>query len=205
MASLDHILIWLKKFLVSTEIRQVRFKKLILGPGLAVWLFLNLVVHGLLVSSHSQLPLSGRPAPGKWSALHILAATCPCSRRVLTHLENRGVLPEWSEEIALVDGSPERVGLLQALGFEVSSLSPNELDDFCGQVLLPQLIVRDPEGNTLYAGAYSAGPQLPPQGDVILVQLRGGKPVARLANPGCDISRGLIIRSGKTRGAGIAF
>ncbi|MBT9588553.1 hypothetical protein IV102_34770 [bacterium] len=89
-----------------------------------------------------------------------------------------------------MEGTASVVELFQAIGFEVSSLPSNELEDFCGQVLLPMLIVRDPAGNARYAGAYTTGPQAPLQGDFILVQLRRGQPVVRLANPGCEVSRG---------------
>lgn len=163
---------------------------------LGLWILLSLVLGGALAFAHDvRLPVllapSG-PAQGVWTAQHLLATRCRCSRSILEHLRRRGALPQWSETITLVEqGTSEPLRVLQEGGFQVTQISAAELEEMCGQAAVPLLIVRDPQGETRYTGAYAASTEAPAQDLAIFAQLRSGQAVPLLSISGCAVGRNL--------------
>lgn len=166
--------------------------------GLALWAVLTPLLGGTLLMLHEsplpvRTPLQGTPAP-RWSVLHLLAARCPCSARVLISLLNRGARPDVAEKIVLVEGTLEQARAIAERGFAVDCPGSEELEPRYGQSGAPLLVVHDLQGRAVYAGAYSPRPEWPSQDGEILNRLLAGQAVNPLRPQGCAVSRSLQKR-----------
>lgn len=129
--------------------------------------------------------------PG-WMAVHVLYAECPCSRRLVHHLLERGALPDVEETIVLVGDDGSLAADAPARGFAVEVVTEVELARRFGVESAPLFAVVDPEGTVRYAGGYTRRKQGSDVHDVeIVAALRRGDGAAELPLFGCAVSREL--------------
>jgi hypothetical protein len=161
---------------------------------LAAWATACTAVGAALMRSHwVPLPVppaqSGPPVDAHgWTALHVLAAECGCSHRVLAHLRRRGPEPDVRERILWVT---DRRDLLPTPppGFEVECLTAEELVTTYSIEAVPVLVLSAPDESVRYRGGYTARKQgLDVQDRRILSAVRGGEPVVALPVYGCATS-----------------
>lgn len=135
-----------------------------------------------------------------WRAVHVLAAGCPCSGSIADYLLQRGPTAGVeetayiaSEELAGPDAT-KLAAKLQARGYAVYCVTPDELQSTLGVRGGPWFLCIDPQGSTLYSGGYA--PQRPRAGvafeDVsILRQLQAGETVVAEPAFGCALDPAL--------------
>ena len=131
---------------------------------------------------------------GQWLAVHILDQECKCSLRVLDHLLDkprpRGVV----ERIVLIasEVSRDRISEIQAHGFDLDIVTPDQLADRYRVQAAPLLVVIDPADAVRYVGGYTPRKQADDVRDVaVLDALRRGEPVEPLPTFGCAVGRSL--------------
>src|SRR5438105_473548 len=74
--------------------------------ALLAWALSTAILGVALLAFHQPLPLPearAMTATGRWTLVHALSLTCPCSRRVLDYLKARGSRRDVEERILLVD------------------------------------------------------------------------------------------------------
>lgn len=127
-----------------------------------------------------------------WLATHVLYSECRCSRRILTHLFERGPVPGVAEKILLVGKNAEYERRGREAGFEVKVVSARELaDDFHVQAV-PLLVVQDGSNAVRYLGGYTDRKQGPDIRDASVIRdLMAGQARRELPLFGCAVSRKL--------------
>jgi hypothetical protein len=193
-----------------------RLERLIARGVLSLWFPTVLVVCAYLLGGHVlTLPapandsvrltsafaaMRSPPAEERWMALHVLYKGCRCSTRVLEHLLARGAEVGTKEQIVLVrtgddSGEADDAALgtrIRAAGFDLETLSTEELARRYGVEAAPLLVVSDPRGTVRYVGGYTDHKQSVVIRDhEILSALRGGGGVAALPVFGCAVSKEL--------------
>jgi hypothetical protein len=175
---------------------------------LAVWACLMIVIGSSLMVGH-WVPLP-RPAvddaawsanladirtdeaSGRWAVLHFLYAECPCSRRVLEHVIEQPPRDGVAERIILIGSDTALSARAERQGYEVDSVSPDELKSKYGVEAAPLLVVSDPDGTPRYAGGYTSRKQGPDfQDRHIIADLMAGHEVEPLPLYGCAVSQRL--------------
>jgi hypothetical protein len=163
--------------------------------GLLLWALATVVVGGALMVLHDGVlpvqPLAAAAPTPRWTALHVLAAKCPCSMRVLNHLVERGPLPTLDERVALVDGTPALADRLTARGFQVDVVTAEQLETRYGGIAAPVLQLRRPDGTVAYQGGYAARANLPADDVRLIAAAQAGQPAAPYPAFGCAVSRKL--------------
>jgi hypothetical protein len=182
-----------------------------LAPRLAlsVWVAVVLLVSAYLLGGHLlTLP---KPAPtdsrltaaiatargpndlGRWFVLHVLYEGCRCSARVLDHLLSRGASPFGAERVLLVgDPTPDVAKRITSAGYELESLTSEQIDLRFGIQAAPLMIVSDATNKIRYVGGYTDRKQSPDFHDLeIFAALSTGRTVSSLPVFGCAVSADL--------------
>jgi hypothetical protein len=193
-----------------------RLERLIARGVLSLWFPSVLVVCAYLLGGHVlTLPaptndsvrltsafaaMRSAPAEKRWIALHVLYEGCRCSTQVLEHLLARSAETSMTERIVLVrtgDGPAEAgdaalASRIRAAGFDLETLSTDELASRYGIEAAPLLVVSDPGGTVRYVGGYTDHKQSVVIRDhEILSALRGGQSIPALPVFGCAVSKQL--------------
>ncbi len=176
--------------------------------GLLVWAGLSLVVQSTLMVGHwYTLPAPDRADPRlehalaslvpaengeSWAAIHVLYSACRCSQRVFDHLFE-SERPDDLYEVVLLVGEDEDVETrAHAAGFDVVSVSPQELEKRYGVVSAPLLLVVNPEGRLRYAGGYTERKQgYEIEDEDVIDALQAGVTPEVLPLYGCGVSKEL--------------
>ena len=164
---------------------------------LIAWATAGTVVGAGLMRSHwvplvvppADAPAAGdsRREVGEWLALHVLAADCGCSRRVLAHLNRRGPEPGVRERILWVGSASHPPAV--SPGFEVECLTAETLAAEHRIEAVPVLVVVGPDGTVRYRGGYTARKQGYDIRDrQIVAAVRRGEPALPLPVYGCPSS-----------------
>lgn len=169
-----------------------------LQAAFGVWIAVALVGGTSLMASHlAALPTPapvdpsvvaelGRDGRGGWSTVHVLAAKCDCSRRILEHLVRRGPLDGVHERILWVTGDGRRPP--GADRFAVDLVAPRDVEARLGAIGAPTLLVGSPDGRVRYVGGYTRLKQSPVVADrEIVTRLARGEHVEPLPVLGCAI------------------
>ena len=160
---------------------------------LVAWATVCTVVGAGLMRAH-WVPLPVPPAgdavagaTGEWTVLHVLAADCGCSRRVLSRLNGRASEAGVRERILWVeDGEPEEP---MPVGFEVERLTAEGLATRHHIEAVPVLVVIAPDGVVKYRGGYTARKQgFDIRDRRIIAAVRRGEPTPPLPVYGCASS-----------------
>lgn len=165
---------------------------------LSMWAAVTVMIGGWLTALHA-LPLESQrawstPGSGRWSAVHVLDLKCPCSRAVLDRVRARGARHDITEVVALIHGKPEVQQSLEAAGFAVENVAPEQLEPELGVTAAPVLVVRAPDGTPRYVGAYAARRTRPPEDMGLIDAALAGHPAAPFPLFGCAVSRALQQR-----------
>jgi len=164
---------------------------------LIAWATAGTVVGAGLMRSH-WVPLAVPPADapdgiragsetGEWLALHVLAADCGCSRRVLAHLNRRGPESGVRERILWVGGASHPPAV--SPGFEVACPTAESLAAEHRIEAVPVLAVVAPDGTVRYRGGYTARKQgFDIRDRQIIAAVRNGDFVPALPVYGCRSS-----------------
>jgi hypothetical protein len=135
-----------------------------------------------------------RPAslPRGWSAVHVFAAECGCSKRLVDHLEKRGPAAGVFEKVVMVGDDPAIQRRLERRGFSFQTVTPDELAARYHVEAVPLLVVAAPDGAVRYAGGYTERKQGPAIRDLdILQSLRAEHAVRSLPLFGCAVTEAL--------------
>ena len=169
---------------------------------IALWFVAVIVAGAVLTSQHQPIQVSpevlptlfGPATPGYWRVIHVLSGSCGCSQRIMAHLARRHRLPDFAEEVVLIDDGtpylPETNPLLHRLEadqFHVRHLRPEDLPRGTSLYGVPLLLVASPSGQMRYAGGYG------PSGsdEELLSNLRSGQRRAPFPVLGCVVGRAL--------------
>ena len=133
---------------------------------------------------------------GKFIALHVLYADCPCSQRIADRLLKRNAIPGCHEKILFIGTSSAKTKQLVKNGFEIECLSPDELFTKYSIESAPLLVVTNiASGEIHYSGGYTSRKQgLDVMDEQVINQILQGKSVQ--SNPvfGCGVSEELQQR-----------
>lgn len=122
-------------------------------------------------------------------AFHFLYGDCPCSRRVLRTIVDRDPVHGVSERIVLIGDDPELKSKAIARGFEVETVTPDELKDRYGVDAAPLLLVANSNGLIQYSGGYTSRKQGLDVSDVSIIHhIVNGQTVEELPLYGCAVS-----------------
>lgn len=171
----------------------------------AVWAVGVVLIGGALTSFHQPFRLPEAEAlsrglgkysplgdgPPAWKMTHLLSGECGCSRRVMTHMLERGPASGVEEQIFLVDGGepylPDTDKVLTSLrsaGFPITHIADRDIPSNARFRAVPLLMVVSPEGGVAYLGGYgSAGDK----DEDILDRVRAGSSVTSLPVIGCAV------------------
>ena len=147
-----------------------------------------------------QIPTSQIAFPFKFSTecsspllvFHFLYADCPCSRKVLNHLIQRGPVKDVPELLVLVDGGEKQSRLAAQAGFHYFATTPQKLKSQFGIEAAPLLVATDRNGKIRYSGGYTSRKQGLDYVDVqVIHDLLQNKPVVEHPVFGCGVSDGL--------------
>lgn len=172
-----------------------KIHQIFLAISLLAWIGLGLVVGATWMGPHlfamrvpadtyQQLLLS--PVTG-WSMSHVLSAECDCSDQVLKALLRRQPIVPSEQVIYLGQINVQDQSQLTKLGYQVRSMSAQEIPS-SEAFALPSLLIQNPKSQLVYAGGYSdkkiftAEQVLDQQ---IFAQLSQGKAIAALPIYGC--------------------
>lgn len=184
-----------------------------------LWVPVALLVGASLLATHwYKLPLPDRhderllaslaalrttEEQQEWMVVHVMYASCKCSREVVRHLVEGPRPAGIAERVVLVGSAPEVDALLAASSFTVIRVSPRQLADRFAIEAAPLLLVVDPQGVLRYRGGYSERKQATDLRDVeIIVGLLADGEVPTLPLFGCAVSeqlRGLLDPFGLRR------
>ena len=141
---------------------------------------------------------------GKWLAVHVLFADCPCSRQIFNHLALRGALSDGAgdassktpgivETILLVGDDVALGERARAAGFALETVLPEDLKARYDIEAVPILILADGADSIRYIGGYTSSKQGPKVEDLeIIARTRNGEvTLAPLPVFGCAVSRRL--------------
>src|ERR1700722_2207231 len=92
---------------------------------------------------------------GRWQAVHILVAGCPCSEFVANYLAGRGARRELDEQVWLVGGVATWEEPLKKSGFEVQHRDAESVAAQLGIQGGPWLRLIAPAGWVAYSGGYA--------------------------------------------------
>jgi hypothetical protein len=168
-----------------------------------VWAIVISVPITFLTAAHS-LPLPVRVVTtfgvgqkfsnGRWLAVHILVADCPCSAFIANYLAGRGLHEGLDEQIWVVGGAAAWEAQLRKSGFIVEHHDAEQVAAQLGIQGGPWLRLISPEGLVAYSGGYA--PRRPQSSsdvcDLTLWQsLAHGKAVKAYPAYGCAASHWL--------------
>jgi hypothetical protein len=132
------------------------------------------------------------PAKRTWTMVHVLYADCPCSRQVFDHLAARERPKDTHECILLVGEDVVFEGLACRAGFQVVSLTDEDLERRFGIQAAPLLLVTAPDGRVAYSGGYTDRKRgMAFQDEHILFRVRAGESVDGLPVYGCGVAKSL--------------
>ncbi len=168
----------------------------------AVWALLLMAVGTAMMVDHwvgipVTPPADARPllraahAPATgWSVVHVLYASCPCSRRIVDHLVARRPFTDTTESVLLLGELPKQEEALQAAGYGVVHVDAVGLAALAIDAAPAFVVVKD--GVVRHSGGYSAHKQGLDYADAATVAaLRRGDLTVRLPVLGCAVSREL--------------
>lgn len=190
-----------------------RLARSVVPIALAAWAGLGLVGMSTLMAGHFYtLPepeiadpqlvarlagLRAGVAPGEWQAIHVLYSACLCSQRIFDHLFDSERPTDFHETILLVgndsvgDDSAVTVRAHDA-GFELVTVTPQELVAEFHIEAAPLLLVMDPAGRIRYAGGYSERKQGYEALDrEVMEGLKSGAAPSELPLFGCGVGKQL--------------
>ncbi len=160
-------------------------KNLLVKVGFAAWAALLMVVVGTLMVGHwYTLPkpdkddvvltkalakLRGSGESDAWMSVHVLYTECRCSQRVFDHLFTSKRIEGVSEKILLVGEDADIESRAKRAGYDVTVLSPAELNTRFSLESAPLLLVLNPEGSIVYSGGYTKRKQGPDIRDVAIM------------------------------------
>ncbi len=125
-------------------------------------------------------------------AFHFLYGDCPCSRRVLDHVLERGAIDGVREHLILIGDDPKNERRAVAAGFDVRVVTPAELETCFGVAAAPLLMIVDPSGVVRYSGGYTERKQaLAIDDQAIIRRTIAGETPDGLPLYGCAVSDGL--------------
>ena len=183
-----------------------RVKSLGGGLAIAIWASALTLVIGTLMVSHWVVlpsPAVGQTLPaaevtrtvstrGRLQVFHFLSSECPCSRRVLRHLVDRGANAKVLETIVLVGESKELEMAAVKHGYVMDVVTPEELASRYEVESGPLMIVTAPDSTILYSGGYTSRKQgYEIQDERIISELLAGDEVECLPVFGCAVSKDL--------------
>ena len=128
-----------------------------------------------------------------WFAVHVLAADCPCSQKILRKLLTRRPVGGVSERIVLV-GSADVANetAARSLGYDFEYVTSVELAERYRVEAAPIMLVLNKDGAVKYVGGYTDRKQGEAVRDYdVLSRLLRGEDVAPLPTFGCAVSRRL--------------
>lgn len=180
-------------------------KTFLVRIGFALWALLTLVIVGTLMVGHwYTLPkpdkddvglthaideLRGPAEQESWMAVHVLYTECRCSQRVFDHIFSSDRLKSVSEKILLVGADAEIEKRAQQSGFQVTVLTPVQLQEQFSLQAAPLLLVVNPQGAIVYSGGYTKRKQGPDNQDIeIITSLMAEKTPQELPLYGCGTS-----------------
>jgi len=172
--------------------------------GLAVWFLSMLAVGATLLGRHlvalprpandaslarSMSSLRGADASGRWMAVHVLYADCPCSQRIAEHLLAGGRPGDAAERVLLIGSDAPLEARLVRAGLPVTIVTEDEAATRFHVVAAPALVVIAPDDSVRYVGGYTESKQGPDPRDLaILAGARSGRDYAPLPVFGCAVS-----------------
>ncbi|MEO0600023.1 MAG: hypothetical protein AAF211_01225, partial [Myxococcota bacterium] len=125
------------------------------------------------------------PGPG---ITHVIASDCSCTRGLVRHLTDRGPSLGRRESVLFVGASLPGLDGLEARGFDLHALAPEELRTHFAIDGAPVLVVRDPD-RIVYAGGYFDLPAaIHARDQRIVAAVDAGRPPASLPLYGCAVS-----------------
>ena len=126
---------------------------------------LSLAMGMLVIASHTPYSASGLGLgplridttfrSGEWQMIHVLAAGCVCSRRIVEYLAARHPLSDITEQVVFVGDSQQLPQTLRQKGFRAQVMSPEHVATELGVVAAPLLIIISPAGQPKYMGGYA--------------------------------------------------
>jgi hypothetical protein len=131
---------------------------------LLVWAVAVSVPMTFLMAGHTlPLPLvpaspgmtMTKPGDGRWQAVHILVADCPCSEYVARYLTHRGPRKDLNEQVWLLGGAAAWESPLEQAGFLVEHRDAEEVAAQLGIEGGPWLRLISPAGVVAYSGGYA--------------------------------------------------
>lgn len=174
---------------------------------IAAWLALVLVAGSYLLGAHlltlpepdvedarfQQAVAAVPPGDTGWHVVHFLFASCPCSRGVFDHLTEEPRPAGVHERLVLIDDpSGDWAADAREAGFEVESISADELAERYGVEAAPLMVVVDPDGVPQFVGGYTDRKRGPVYHDVDVIEaLLAGSAPNDLPLFGCAVSRQL--------------
>ncbi|MBV9267104.1 MAG: hypothetical protein JO061_13120 [Acidobacteriaceae bacterium] len=174
---------------------------------MAASIAVSAVVGVLCIASHTpfqaneyglaRLAISQRSSAVRgWTAVHVLAAGCACSRKVAEHLIARGRVAGLRDAVVLVGQDPEVMSKLQLAGIATEYMSPEDAANRFHLRGAPWLMFVDSDGKVRYAGGYSSTRDVRDgyQDLRIWSTLRSGGTLAALPAYGCAIGQQMQAR-----------
>jgi hypothetical protein len=149
----------------------VRYRNVVLEVSSVAVTAASVIVLALLMGSH--MPFQSERAPagnfksgtGRWQAVYILGADCPCSTRVAAHLAHSTRMVDADEQVAYVGTEPQAEAMLEQSGLKQSGLrqsglrlarySAEQAFDRFGARSAPLLLFIDPSGVIRYSGGFA--------------------------------------------------
>lgn len=177
---------------------------------LIAWAACVLIASASLMTAHlavlpTPAPLDRRVAvelartpersDGHVTVVHVLAASCECSRGVIEQLAHRGPSEGVYERVLWVTskGSPRANEIAlraSARGFDVESVTATELQARLGTIGAPAMIVRSADGRIAYVGGYTSTKGSPISRDAdIISRIKRGEHIKPLPVLGCAIDK----------------
>ena len=170
--------------------------------GLAVWFVVTSAIASTLMAGHwVTLPVpattDARVIDGLnalrnrdgWMMVHVLYASCACSRRVFDHLLDSERPSDLEEVVLLVGDHDEFERAAPAAGYRVKKIASKDLWQSYGIESAPLLAVLDPHRAVRYLGGYTERKQGPQIQDLEVVhRLRADAEISVLPAFGCGVS-----------------
>lgn len=129
-----------------------------------------------LVSDALAAKLATSPPAPRWRMLHVLCERCGCSGAIVDGLVRRAPVADVDERVLLVGDGPRLADRLRARGYPIDHVDAAAARDAWGIRVLPILLVCDPQGVLVHAGAHLDRPGDPRSHDLeILAELRAGR------------------------------
>jgi len=119
------------------------------------------ILLGLLMAAHmpygSELAAASltQRSTGRWRAVYILGAECPCSRRVARHLAESPRLHDIEELVVFVGQDSAIESSLEHANLKLDRKSGPEARELYGARSAPLLVFVDPSGAIRYSGGFA--------------------------------------------------